>query len=63
MSMVTFELKQNEKLSARELEILELAKAAEIEYDEDCPALTPAMEKAFLLAAKARNRYIGKAIG
>ena len=26
-------------------------------YDEDSPEMTPAMEKAFRLAAKNRNRY------
>lgn len=36
---------------------IEAAKNKPIVFDDDSPELTPAMEKAFLLAAKSRNRF------
>ena len=62
MGMISYELKPGAELGAEELQALEEAKNTPILYDEDCPELTPAMEKAFLLAAKSRNRYLGKAV-
>lgn len=53
--MVTHELKGNEKLTEHEKTMIEKAKEMPIIYDEDSPELTPAMEKAFRLAAKKRN--------
>ncbi|MCQ2529347.1 MAG: hypothetical protein MJ108_09575 [Saccharofermentans sp.] len=45
-------------LSESELLELEEAKKREIVYDDDSPALTPEMEKAFILAAKSRDRLL-----
>ncbi len=45
-----------EPLSEKQLELLEEAKRTPIVFDEDCPELTPAMEKAFRCSAAYRNR-------
>ena len=44
-------------LSEEQIAEIEAAKKMPIVYDEDSPELTPATEKAFLLAARNRNRY------
>jgi hypothetical protein len=49
-------LNSDEKLTQEEREMLEEAKKKPITYDEDCPELTPEMEKKFLEAAKNRNK-------
>ena len=54
---VTVEYKKGQKLTEEQIAEIEAAKEKPIVYDEDCPELTPAMEKAFLLAARNRNRY------
>lgn len=54
---VTVAYKKGMKLSEEQIAEIEAAKAKPIVYDEDSPELTPAMEKAFLLAARNRNRY------
>lgn len=51
----TATLDRNQKPTAEQLKQIEEAKKREIVFDEDSPALTPAMEKAFRLAAKNRN--------
>lgn len=49
-------LYEKEALTIEQLKELEEAKKYPIVYDEDSPELTPEMEKAFLLAAVARNK-------
>ena len=53
----TTTLYEGRKLTSEQIRMIEDAKNKPIVYDEDSPELTPAMEKAFLLAAKNRNRY------
>lgn len=48
---------KGQKLTDEQIAEIEAAKSKPIVYDEDSPELTPAMEKAFALAAKTRNRY------
>lgn len=48
---------KGQKLTNEQIDEIEAAKSKPIVYDEDSPELTPAMEKAFALAAKTRNRY------
>lgn len=48
---------KGQKLTNEQIAEIEAAKNKPIVYDEDSPELTPAMEKAFALAAKTRNRY------
>ena len=48
---------KGQKLTNEQIAEIEAAKSKPIVYDEDSPELTPAMEKAFALAAKTRNRY------
>ena len=40
----------------KELEVIRNLKDEDIVYDEDCPELTPQMEKAFRCAVAQRNR-------
>lgn len=51
------EYSKGRELTAEMIAQIETAKEKPIVYDEDSPELTPAMEKAFILAAKNRNRY------
>ena len=53
----TVEYVKGQKLTREQIIEIEEAKKKPIVYDEDSPELTPAMEKAFALAAKTRNRY------
>ena len=46
-----------DKLTEEQIKEIKEARKIPIVYDEDSPELTPEMEKAFLVAAKARNRY------
>lgn len=48
---------KGQKLTNEQIAEIEAAKKIPVIYDEDSPELTPAMEKAFILAAKNRNRY------
>ena len=54
-------LDRNQKPTTEQIKQIEDAAKREIIFDEDSPELTPAMEKAFRLAAKNRNtqRNIG----
>ncbi len=52
----TVEYVKGQKLTKEQIMEIEKAKKKPIVYDEDSPELTPAMEKAFALAAKNRNR-------
>ncbi|MCD8218122.1 MAG: hypothetical protein LUD01_08790 [Clostridiales bacterium] len=53
----TATLYKGQKLTDEQIQMIENAKKKPIVYDEDSPELTLAMEKAFRLAAKNRNRY------
>ncbi len=53
----TATLYKGQELTDEQIQMIENAKKKPIAYDEDSPELTPAMEKAFRLAAKNRNRY------
>ena len=48
---------KGQQLTVEQIAEIEAAKDKPVVYDEDSPELTPAMEKAFALAAKTRNRY------
>lgn len=51
----TVTLNRNQKPTEEQIRQIEEAAKREIVFDEDSPELTPAMEKAFRLAAKNRN--------
>lgn len=51
----TITLDRNQKPTKEQARQIEKAAKMEIVFDEDSPELTPAMEKAFRLAAKNRN--------
>ena len=51
----TVTLDRNQKPTQEQIRQIEVAAKKEIVFDEDSPELTPAMEKAFRLAAKNRN--------
>lgn len=51
----TATLTRNQKPTDEQIKQIEMAAKREIVYDDDSPELTPAMEKAFRLAAKNRN--------
>ncbi len=50
-------LERKQKPTKKQIQQISKAAKREIVYDEDSPELTPAMEKAFRLAAKNRNTY------
>lgn len=50
-------LDRNQQPTAEQIRQIEDAAKREITFDEDSPELTPAMEKAFRLAAKNRNTH------
>lgn len=52
----TVTLNKDQKLTEEQILEIEAARNKPIIFDEDSPELTPAMEKAFTLAAKSRNR-------
>ena len=51
----TVTLNRGQKPTEEQIRQIEEAAKREIVFDEDAPELTPAMEKAFRLAAKNRN--------
>lgn len=51
----TVTLDRSQKPTEEQIRQIEEAAKREIVFDEDSPELTPAMEKAFRLAAKKRN--------
>ncbi|MGN1165955.1 MAG: hypothetical protein ACI4S2_06000 [Lachnospiraceae bacterium] len=52
----TLTINKGEKLSKEQLQEVEAALKMPIIFDEDCPELSPDMEKAFRSAIKYRNR-------
>ena len=55
----TASLDKNQKPKQEQIKEVREAVKRPIVYDEDSPEMTPAMEKAFRLAAMNRNRYLG----
>ena len=55
----TVTLDKNQKPTPEQIEEVREAVKYPIVYDDDSPEMTPAMEKAFRLAAMNRNRYMG----
>lgn len=55
--MVRVDHEGGKPLTEEQVAEIEAAKGMPITFDEDSPELTPAMEKAFLLAASARDRH------
>lgn len=53
----TVTLDRNQKPTDEQIRQIKEASKREIIFDEDSPELTPAMEKAFRLAAKNRNTH------
>lgn len=51
----TVTLDRNQKPTEEQIKLIKEAAKKEIVFDADSPELTPAMEKAFRLAAKNRN--------
>ncbi len=51
----TVTLDRNQKPTDEQIKMIRKAAEKEMIYDEDSPEMTPAMEKAFRLAAKNRN--------
>ena len=49
-------LDNNEGITEKDKRMIEEAKKYPIEFDEDSPEMTPEMEKAFLVAARMRDR-------
>ena len=54
--MTTFTIKTNQKPSEETLKRMAALKDEDIVYDDDCPELTPKMQKALACAAAQRNR-------
>ena len=52
----TFTIDKGQKPSEEQLQEIEAASKMPITFDEDCPELSPVMEKAFRSAIKYRNR-------
>ena len=53
---VMVEYKKGQKPTEEQLQEIREAAKRPIVFDEDCPELSPAMEKAFRCAAAQRNR-------
>ena len=58
----TATLTRDQKPTAEQIKQIQEAAKREIVYDDDSPELTPAMEKAFRLAAKNINTHKNTAI-
>ena len=52
----TFTIKEGQKPTEKQLQEVREAKKRAIEFDEDCPELSPAMHKAFRCSVIQRNR-------
>lgn len=52
----TFILEKGQKLTEEQIREIREAAKKPIVFDEDCPELSPAMEKAFRCAVSQRNR-------
>ena len=56
--IVTYSPSKDDKLTPAQIEAIEKAKKLTPVFDEDSPALTPAMEKGLLVSAAQRNRLM-----
>jgi hypothetical protein len=56
----TFSISEGQKITEEQAREIEEAKKYPITYDEDCPELTPEMEKQFKVAVRMRNRLLNK---
>lgn len=54
--MTTFTIKSNQKPASETLNRLAELRDEDITYDDDCPELTPKMEKALACSVAQRNR-------
>lgn len=52
----TFTIKEGQVPTKAQLEEAKAAEKREIQFDEDCPELSPAMYKAFQCSVSQRNR-------
>ena len=55
--IITVTLNKNQQPTEEQIRRIEKASKREILFDEDSPALTPAMEREFRQAAKNRNTH------
>ena len=55
--MVKFVINEGQQPSNETLEKLRALKDEDIVYDDDCPEMTPKMQKAFECAVAQRNRF------
>ena len=55
--MKVFTIKENQKPSEESIRRLSVLKDEEIIYDDDCPEMTPKMQKALACAVAQRNRF------
>ncbi len=55
--MTAFTIKENQKPSKEAIKRLSALKDEDIVYDDDCPEMTPKMEKALACAVAQRNRF------
>lgn len=58
--MTTLTIKADQKPAKETIERLSELKDEDIVYDDDCPELTPKMQKALACAVAQRNRLIKK---
>lgn len=58
--MVTVVIKENQKPSEETIRRLSELRDEDIVFDDDCPEMTPKMEKALACAAAQRNRLLKK---
>ena len=58
--MATLTIKPNQKPSKETLRRLSELKDEDIVYDDDCPEMTPKMQKALACAVAQRNRLLKK---
>lgn len=58
--MTTLTIKPNQKPTKETLERLSKLKDEDIVYDDDCPEMTPKMQKALACAVDQRNRLTKK---
>ena len=58
--MTTLTIKADQKPTKKTIKRLSELKDEDIVYDDDCPELTPKMQKALACAVAQRNRLINK---
>jgi hypothetical protein len=58
MMIITATLSKDDTLTEEQRQMIQEAKKLPITYDDDCPEMTPEMEKQFRCAVRMRNRLI-----